>query len=141
MIFCREVGCLNYRNHASIVSHVSEQSIYQLNISLSSHTFNHRRPKLTVCVNGRIARFIHIRLCMGTPGLGDLYRGWKWNIEKPKIHILSGIFGQFRYSKVIQRQIFIFLNILKSYIPFMISAVSSRGRSRSFRKGGPLTKL
>ena len=28
----------------------------------------HRQPKLTVCVNGRIARFIHIRLCMGTPG-------------------------------------------------------------------------
>ena len=31
-----------------------------------------RQPKLTVCVNGRVARFIHIRLCMGTPGLGDL---------------------------------------------------------------------
>ena len=61
---------------------------------------------------------------------------WKTNI-----HILSGIFCEFRYSKVIQRQIFIFLNILKSDIPFLISAVSSRGRSRSFRKGGLVTKL
>ena len=33
----------------------------------------HRQPKLTVCVNGRTARFIHIyRLCMGTTGSGDL---------------------------------------------------------------------
>ena len=34
---------------------------------------DHRQPKLTVCVNGRIARFTHIRLCMGTPRSGDLY--------------------------------------------------------------------
>ena len=51
------------------------------------------------------------------------YRGWKRNIGKPNIHILSGIFFEFRYSKVMQRQIFIFLNMLKSDILLLISAV------------------
>ena len=30
----------------------------------------HRQPKLTVCFNSRVSRFT--RLCMGTPGSGDL---------------------------------------------------------------------
>ena len=46
---------------------------------------------------------------------------------KLAIHILSGIFYEFRYSKVIQMQIFIFRNILKSDIPLLISAVKFTG--------------
>ena len=41
---------------------------------MSNYCFlNHRQPKLTVCVNGRSARFIHIkRLSVGTPGSDNL---------------------------------------------------------------------
>ena len=33
---------------------------------------NHRQPKLTVCIYRRVARFINIRLCVGTLGSGNL---------------------------------------------------------------------
>ena len=51
---------------------VQLRRVIQHLVTIEVRSQQHRQPNLTVCVTGRIARFIHIRLCMGTPGSGDL---------------------------------------------------------------------